>query len=130
MHDRRPDLAWPRLGGPWTDSAGNSGTFAFGASTGGTPRPPVTGGSVIPAPFALLNDGGFLARGTVNVGAIPSSGAGTRMMWHPGKSAFRRGTVLGGQWDVANVGLHSTAFGYNTTASGVAEYRLRQWHDG
>lgn len=30
------------LGGPWTDSAGNSGTFAFGAATGGSPRPPPT----------------------------------------------------------------------------------------
>ena len=30
------------LGGPWTDSSGNSGTFAFGASGGGTPRPPPT----------------------------------------------------------------------------------------
>ena len=28
------------LGGTWTDSAGNAGTFAFGAATGGSPRPP------------------------------------------------------------------------------------------
>ena len=28
------------LGGTWTDNAGNTGTFAFGASTGGSPRPP------------------------------------------------------------------------------------------
>jgi hypothetical protein len=27
------------LGGPWSDSAGNSGTFAFNARTGGLPRP-------------------------------------------------------------------------------------------
>lgn len=27
------------LSGTWTDSAGHSGTFAFGASTGGSPRP-------------------------------------------------------------------------------------------
>jgi hypothetical protein len=27
------------LGGTWTDSAGNAGTFAFGANTGGTARP-------------------------------------------------------------------------------------------
>jgi hypothetical protein len=30
------------LGGPWTDSAGNSGTLAFGAATGGAPRPTPT----------------------------------------------------------------------------------------
>lgn len=27
------------ISGPWNDSAGNSGTFAFGARTGGLPRP-------------------------------------------------------------------------------------------
>ena len=38
--DARISLA--NLSGPWTDSAGNSGTFAFGASAGGSPRPPPT----------------------------------------------------------------------------------------
>ena len=73
------------LGGSWSDSAGNSGTFAFGASTGGSPRPapPTGGGTTIPPTFALLNDGGFLARGTFGTGTIPASNIGTRMMWHP-----------------------------------------------
>ena len=35
--DARITLA--ALGGSWTDSAGNSGTFAFNANTGGSPRP-------------------------------------------------------------------------------------------
>jgi hypothetical protein len=36
------------LSGTWSDSAGNSGTFAFGANTGGSPRPntPSTGGDI------------------------------------------------------------------------------------
>ena len=38
--DARISLA--SLSGPWSDSAGNSGTFAFGATAGGTPRPPPT----------------------------------------------------------------------------------------
>ena len=38
--DARISLA--TLSGLWTDSAGNSGTFAFGASAGGGPRPPPT----------------------------------------------------------------------------------------
>lgn len=32
------------LGGPWTDSAGNSGTFVLGAAPGGSPRPLGSGG--------------------------------------------------------------------------------------
>lgn len=106
------------LGGPWSDSAGNTGTFAFGAGTGGNPRPPVTGGSAIPASFALLSDGGFLAGGMLGVGTLPASGPGTRLMWHPGKSAFRAGTVIGTQWDDVNVGGRSVAMGFNTVASG------------
>jgi len=38
----------PSASGTWSDSAGNSGTFAFGASTGGSPRPaPTMPGSAI-----------------------------------------------------------------------------------
>ena len=32
-------ITLPGWSGSWSDSAGNSGTFAFGASTGGSPRP-------------------------------------------------------------------------------------------
>ncbi len=38
--DARITLA--ALGGSWSDSAGNAGAFAFGASTGGSPRPALT----------------------------------------------------------------------------------------
>lgn len=112
--DARISLA--TLSGSWSDSAGNSGTFAFGASTGGSPRPP--SGSSIPNTFALLTDGGFVARGTFGTGVIPASNIGTRMMWHPRKAAFRAGQVTIPAWDEANVGLHSTAFGLNTFAVG------------
>ena len=107
----------PSASGSWSDSAGNSGTFAFGASTGGSPRPAPASGSPIPNAFALSTDGGFLARGSVNIGTIPASGSGTRMMWHPGKAAFRAGLVSGTQWDDASVGLGSAAMGVNTRAS-------------
>ncbi len=44
--DARITLA--ALGGSWSDSAGNSGAFAFNASTGGSPRPaPTVPGSAI-----------------------------------------------------------------------------------
>ena len=46
--DARMTLA--TLSGSWRDSAGNSGTLAFGASTGGSPRPaPTVPGSAIAA---------------------------------------------------------------------------------
>ncbi|WP_394993193.1 tail fiber domain-containing protein [Emticicia sp.] len=51
--------------------------------------------------------------------ALPVSGAGTRFMWIPAKSAFRVGTVDGNTWDASYVGTWSFASGYNTTASGV-----------
>ena len=40
------------------------------------------------------------------------------MVWNPRKGAFRAGTVSGIQWDDANVGSSSTAFGNGSTASG------------
>lgn len=42
-----------------------------------------------------------------------------RMFFDKSKSAFRAGIVAGAQWDDANVGLHSTAIGFDTTASGI-----------
>ena len=63
-------------------------------------------------------DGGFVVRGTDGTGMIPTSGAGTRLMWHPAKSAFRVGYVDGTQWDDGNVGSYSVAMGLRTTASG------------
>ncbi len=53
-----------------------------------------------------------------STGNIPAEGAGTRMMWYSGKSAFRAGSINGNQWDDINIGQYSTALGFNTTASG------------
>ncbi len=113
----------PSASGTWSDSAGNAGTFAFGASTGGSPRPaPAAGGSTIPNTFALLSDGGFLARGTLGASGIPASNIGTRMMWYPGKAAFRAGQVTIPAWDDGNIGTHSAAFGLNPIASGIYSF--------
>lgn len=74
---------------------------------------------------------------------LPISGAGTRLMWMPEKSAFRVGTVLSNQWDTGGVaignfsnshavnsyafgasnntyGINSLAIGVNSNASGLA----------
>ncbi|MGD9904660.1 MAG: tail fiber domain-containing protein [Vicinamibacterales bacterium] len=106
------------LTGPWTDSDGNTGTFAFNQRTGGSPRPVPTGAAMIPPAFGLQADGGFLAAGAVDAGTIPASGPGTRMMWFPKRAAFRVGSTTNDSWDELNVGRHSAAFGHDTMATG------------
>ena len=113
--------------GTWRDSAGAAGAFALtpGAGNGGNARPLPAPPTSLPSTITLRQDGGFVAGGTPGVGAIPASGPGTRMMWHPGKGAFRAGTVNGTQWDDANVGPGSVAFG-NTVASGITSMAVGQ----
>jgi FtsZ-binding cell division protein ZapB len=60
---------------------------------------------------------GFLSTGTFGQGAIPATGAGTRMMWYPKKATFRVGHVTGSQWDDSNIGYYSFAFGYDAKAT-------------
>ena len=67
-----------------------------------------------------VNNGSVLFDGST--GTTPISGAGTRLMWIPEKAAFRAGSVDGTEWDDENIGLYSSAFGYNTTASGSASH--------
>lgn len=71
--------------------------------------------------FRFNTDGGFFTSGTQSTGVVPTSGAGSRMMWYPGKYAFRAGKVdsFGSTyWDESNIGLGSIALGENTRASG------------
>ena len=49
---------------------------------------------------------------------LPISGPGSRLMWLPGKAAFRAGTTSGSSWNASNIGLGSFATGFNNTASG------------
>jgi hypothetical protein len=68
--------------------------------------------------YDLANVNGIVSAGTEFSGNIPVEGSGTRMMWYPGKAAFRAGTITGTQWDDANIGMYSVAFGNNVRASG------------
>jgi hypothetical protein len=82
---------------------------AFAVSTGGQSL------------FRVNVNGTAFFGGTYNSGATdgaPVGGAGTRMFWYPGKAAFRAGAVNGTQWDDANIGLYSTAFGSDVRALG------------
>ncbi len=111
------EMSIATLGGTWRDSAGATGTFRFtpGAGSGGNPRPQPAS---IPAAIHLLTSGGLLATGRPGTGAIPASGSGYRLMWHPAKGAFRAGSVSGKEWDDSSIGSWSTAFGMDTVASG------------
>ncbi len=61
----------------------------------------------------------FSAAGIVpqNPGNPPIQGSGRRMMWYPGKAAFRVGYAVGTEWDLNNIGSYSFATGYGATAS-------------
>jgi len=66
---------------------------------------------------------GLLITGNYNSSStIPDLGSGSRLMFYPGKAAFRAGFIDAGAtsayWDNANVGFFSSATGYNTKASG------------
>ncbi|MEO6405717.1 MAG: tail fiber domain-containing protein [Ferruginibacter sp.] len=84
-----------------------------------------------PNPSALLHvdlgaslTKGFLVTGSANTGSVPNLGAGSRLMFYPGKAAFRSGIVNGTQWDDSNVGYYSIAMGYSTTASGSSSFAM------
>lgn len=74
--------------------------------------------------YDLFNSAGFVVGGLISGGVIPTTGAGTRMMWYPGKWAIRAGNVAGNQWDDFNIGIGSTAFGSNTVASGQSSVAM------
>ncbi|MBP7779088.1 MAG: peptidase S74 [Acidobacteria bacterium] len=117
------EIALGTFSGTWRDSAGAAGTFVLtpGAGNGGTARPLP---SAVPSTFVLRPDGGVVATGAVGQGAIPASGPGTRMMWYPGKAAFRAGRAQVQEWDDINVGAYSVALGWGTRASGEADTAL------
>ncbi|HTH93426.1 MAG TPA: tail fiber domain-containing protein [Candidatus Paceibacterota bacterium] len=75
------------------------------------------------AELDLEGDGAIYAQGVFGVGngiAVPDVGSNhtTRLEWIPSASAFRAGTTWHGEWDSGNVGQYSTAFGWDTKASG------------
>jgi trimeric autotransporter adhesin len=67
---------------------------------------------------------GFAVTGQFNQGSVPASGAGNRMMWYPGRAAFRAGGVPADQWDEHNIGLNSVALGWGAVASGAHSFAL------
>jgi hypothetical protein len=72
----------------------------------------------------LNADGGFYFGGATMTGMIPVTGNGTRLMWYPGKSAFRVGVGAGTTWDDINIGLFSIAMGHFPVASGESSVAI------
>lgn len=71
--------------------------------------------------FRVDNDGSILSVADYSAGAnttAPMEGAGTRFVWYGAKAALRAGYINGTQWDDANIGVFSTAFGENVRALG------------
>jgi hypothetical protein len=135
-----PNPSVARLQGQLVSStapiAGQVLSFAGGAWTPVTPPTGITDHGLLNGltdddhSQYLLTDGvrastnGFAVTGTLGSGTSPASGPGTRLMWYPGKAAFRAGSVDAGQWDDASVGQYSTAMGLLTTASGAVSTAL------
>jgi trimeric autotransporter adhesin len=74
--------------------------------------------------FRVDSAGGVIALGQITLGIIPATGAGWRMMWYPGKVAFRAGYVAGTEWDESNIGYYSWAGGANSTAAGIYSFAM------
>lgn len=69
----------------------------------------------------IVNNDGIMVQGNVGAGnPLSIAGTGTRMFFYPKKVAFRAGGVSTANWDDANIGDYSTAFGGNTKANGFA----------
>ena len=75
--------------------------------------------------FRVDSAGGFVAVGQIGYGAIPASGPGWRMMWHPQKVAFRAGYAdTGLQFDESNIGYYSWAGGALSKAAGMYSFAM------
>lgn len=75
-------------------------------------------GTTAPAGRLQIHGGIFIATGNRGSGPeLEVSGEGTKMFFYPRKAAFRAGQVVSTHWDDANIGLFSTAIGYETRAS-------------
>ena len=71
------------------------------------------------AALHVRSNNGVLFEGEFGSSNIPVEGSGARMMWYPGKAAFRTGLVSSTEWNDSVVGIFSTALGVNVTAKGA-----------
>jgi hypothetical protein len=96
---------------------GTNATFSNGVNIAGQ----LSVDTISPTERVHIDDGYFLVTGTHGSSStLTASGAGTRCIFYPRKSAFRAGFVNNTQWDNGNIGEYSTAMGARTIASGYS----------
>lgn len=80
----------------------------------------------LPSAFTFRPDGTLVSKGVFGTGALQpgEQGAGTRMLWYPGKAAFRVGQVSGTEWNEANIGQFSVAMGKDASADGTGSIAM------
>ena len=112
---------WSGITGIPTDIADGDGGSLWTASGADVVRPTGRVGVGVDSPTATIHAAGsegLLYTGVGGPTSVPASGGGTRMMFVPAYGAFRAGNIGDTQWDEANLGNLSVAFGGNTIASG------------
>jgi len=72
----------------------------------------------------VTGSGGVVFGGALGGGSIPATGDTPRMMWYPGKAAFRVGVGWGNLWDDVNIGEYSMGVGGNAFAPGFGAVAL------
>lgn len=122
IRDNAGTIECKNSGGAWEACAGGGGSAA------GADREIQfnSGGAFSTSPtFKLMADGDLLLTGTyTGTASVPVSGAGSRMFLDTQKMALRIGTASGTEWDNANIGNYSFAFGEATTASAYGSIAL------
>ncbi|RAR50931.1 hypothetical protein [Flavobacterium lacus] len=117
------DHDWYEVGTTVAPNAITDNMFNLGKVVIGSATPAAT--AVLQVELGASTTDGILFNGANNgAGTVPNLGAGTRMMFFPGKNAFRAGSVSGTQWDNSNVGANSAAMGRNNTASGYGSFAM------
>jgi Head domain of trimeric autotransporter adhesin/Chaperone of endosialidase len=117
IFDTNTQSYWLRSSGSWTELPKTAANINFWEQTGlagNEIKNTNSGGFWSANPTGLTYD----ADNTTNPPTAPVSGAGTRLMWIPSRSAFRVGTISDNSWDAANIGLFSFASGKDTKANG------------
>ena len=126
VFDTNTQSYWFRQSGAWTElpKAGSTSNYWSLSGSGGNEIQNTNSGGFWSANPVGLTD---YSNDNTNPPTAPTSGAGTRMMWIPSRSAFRVGTIdniYPNYWDASNIGLYSSAMGVNTKASGQASTAL------